>query len=111
MESVRRQLRENRLIAIAAVEHTDRPIEMPLFDGRISLAAGPPRLALATGAALLPVFARRVGTGFEVEVQDDISAVADDGGDGAMAMMRAFVSRFEAFLMDHPGEWSKWYAG
>jgi len=107
IDRVRRRLRENRAVVIATVAHSDRPVALPLFEGEILIASGPPRMALATGAALLPVFARRSdGGGYEVEIVDELVAE----GDGE-ALMREFVRRFEAYVLRHPGEWTKWTRG
>ncbi len=56
MRVIRRRLLENRPVSITALAGESRAAEAVLLGRRIRLSPGPPRLAAATGAALLPVF-------------------------------------------------------
>ena len=110
IETMRRLLRENRVVAIVAVAHTDQPFHCRFLDGEIELASGPPRLALATGAALLPVFARRHADGFQVLVGPALEP-DDTVEDAAVeSLVKQFVQQFEHFVQQYPAEWSRWAA-
>jgi acyl-coenzyme A synthetase/AMP-(fatty) acid ligase/acyl carrier protein len=108
IETMRRRLRENHIVAIAAVAHADHPFHCRFLDGEIELASGPPRLALATGAALLPVFARRHVDGFQVLVGPALEP-DDTAQDTAIeSLVKQFVEQSERFVRRHPTETSHW---
>ncbi len=54
---VRERLAANRIVIITVAPLAHKFVEVPFFHGRLQLPTGPIRLALTTGAALLPVFA------------------------------------------------------
>ena len=108
-ESVRARLRENRIVAITASHHTDQPEDLPFLERTIELALGPPRLAHATGAALLPVIAvRGQADGFEVIIEPPLRA--ENGGNGAAAvrLLERFVGTLEVNALRYPADWRRW---
>ncbi len=108
---VRRRLAENRIVSINANFQTDRPVELCFLDGRIELATGPPRLALATGAALIPAFTAREEDGrFRVVVEPPLEA--EDESDpvaATQALMQRFVVALEARVLRDPATWPNWH--
>ena len=56
---VSRRLREGQVVQFHGVSNSGNPVSVPLFQGRMDLAAGAPRIALQCGAALLAVAATR----------------------------------------------------
>jgi lauroyl/myristoyl acyltransferase len=74
IRKLERRLRENGLVSIncGAIRDQKR-VEKPILNGRIQLATGAPSLALATGAALLPVFTiRRAPGDFEIIIEPSL---------------------------------------
>ena len=106
----RQFLGTNGILSIGATFLSDRPVEVPFFDGRIALATGPPRLALATGAALIPIFSSRDADGdFRVEILPPLEI--DDDTDPATAthrLMQRFIAAVESRVLGDPVAWPDW---
>jgi lauroyl/myristoyl acyltransferase len=104
-------LRRNQLVSITVNGFGHQVPEVPVLDGVLSVATGAPHFALRSGAPLLPVFAYRDGSEYVVEVGPPIEL---DGGsrDAAYASAIAeFGLRLEAFVEQHPLDWSGWLRG
>ena len=56
LRQVNRLLRKNSVVSVAVANTASRLYEYRMFDGYLSLPAGPVELAAITGAALLPVY-------------------------------------------------------
>ena len=110
VDQIRRRLAENQIVSIRAGSQTDNPIDLPFLRGRLSLPAGPPRLALATGAALLPVFTIREGDGaFRVFVEPPLEANgAADTISATNQLQQRFVARLETYVLRDPALWPDW---
>ena len=107
--SVRQLLGQNGILMITALDLSERPVELPFFDGRITLATGPPRLALSTGAALITIHSSRDEQGdLHVVVEPPLEAAAADHATATHLLMRDFVSSLEAYLLRHPTAWPDW---
>lgn len=85
-------------------------VDAPLLGGTLSLAIGAPRLALLTGAALLPVFSvrnseQRLTTVIEapIDLSRDGTAV-DVCGDAAAE----YLERHEPWIREFPEQWRGW---
>ena len=110
IETVRRLLRENSVVAISAASMTDRPMFCQFLDGEIELASGPPRLALATGAALLPVFAHRHADGYQVVVNPALEPGDTANSTAIESLLNQFVNQLEDFVRQYPAESNDWLA-
>jgi len=110
IETLRRLLRDNSVIAIAAGAQTEQPFRLRFLEGEIELATGPPRLALATGAVLLPLFAHRDAEGFRVVVCPALEPNEGKKGAAVESLLLQFVRRLESFVRQHPKESSYWIA-
>lgn len=104
-----RALRHNATIALVA----DRPqldggVEVTLFGARAWLPAGPARLALRSGAPILPAFVlRRPGdrTYFgRIEPPVAFTPSGDTTTD-TRTLTQALASRLEPILRDYPDQW------
>ena len=108
--AIRRLLGRNGIILINSIALSDRPVELPYFDGRIAVATGPPRIALATGAALIPAFSARDEDGaFHLVVHPPLDL--DDTADQATAthiLLQDFIALLEAHVLRHPTAWPDW---
>jgi len=110
IETVRRLLREKRIVAILAAAYTDRPIRCRFLDREIALASGPPRLALATGAALLPVFAHRHADGYQVVVNPALEPGDTAKNTAIESLLAQFINQLENFVRQYPAESDDWLA-
>lgn len=110
IETLRRLLRDNAVVAIAAGAQSKQPFRLRFLESEIELATGPPRLALATGAVLLPLFAHRDAEGFRVVVCPALEPNEGKKGAAVESLLYQFVRRLESFVRQHPKESSCWTA-
>ena len=105
-----RMLRENGLVLSSGdgagwVERLGEHVPVRLCGQKVFFPTGPARMALGSGAALLPLFVvRGRDKPFAVVVEPPLGPVdgADDGGD-AQGLAEAFARRYERRLRDDPG--------
>jgi lauroyl/myristoyl acyltransferase len=111
MRTLEQRLRAGGLVSIRAGEVGQRTCVLPFLEGTIRLATGPASLALATGAALLPVGCVRRGPGdFVVEIEPALRAAPGSTRRAATDdLVRAFAARLEAWVIRQPHLWSGWY--
>ncbi|MGE5595553.1 MAG: lysophospholipid acyltransferase family protein [Hyphomicrobiales bacterium] len=108
--SLVRTLRENGLLALLI----DRPVPgegvpVRFFGETIEVPAGPARLALRTGARVVPTaFVRARPYGDEVHTLTDFDICYEPTGDEAKdvrELTQAIVSAHERFIRGHPEQW------
>ncbi len=107
--SMVRTLRRNGLLALLI----DRPmpgegVEVTFFGEPVEVPAGPARLALATGAALVPVAFRRVDPlGRLMEVVGDFSIVPceDAKPECVQTLTQRVMAAHERFIREQPEQW------
>ncbi|GIW14077.1 MAG: acyltransferase [Tepidiforma sp.] len=107
--SMVRVLRRNGLLALLI----DRPVPgqgvpVRFFGETVEVPAGPARLAVATGAALVPVAFRRVdGMGRRMKVVGDFSIVpCDEAGRGCVeTLTQRVMEAHERFIREQPEQW------
>ncbi len=82
-------------------------VPVPFLGGRILMPTGPIKLALATGAPIVPVFSIRTTTGrVRVVVEDPITVAREDGPlDGQHPAMRSLASTIGRHVRAHPEQW------
>jgi lauroyl/myristoyl acyltransferase len=104
-------LRGNQVVSITINGFGHQVPEVPVLDGVLSVATGAPHFAARSGAALLPVFAYRDGADYVVTVSEPIK-LDGTGRDAAYASaIEDFAWRLEAFVEQHPLDWSGWLRG
>ncbi len=106
------RLRVNSLVSISAEnEWGARVVEGPLLGSTMRLATGAPSLALASGAALLPVFAlKHTYEHFEVIVEPALTvAPSGDRHQAVDDLVRAYMERIEQYVIDHPDQYADWW--
>jgi amino acid adenylation domain-containing protein len=110
LAEVQQLLGQNGIVSISARFLSDNPVELPFFDGRIVIATGPPRLALATGAALIPIFSSRDESGhFRVTVHPAVEADSATGHTAATRLlMERFIASLETHVLRNPATWPNW---
>ena len=105
MGELLRRLRNNGVVSISVRGSAKAPRATPFLDGALSIAGGAPRLALATGAALLPVFPVRTADGrFTVFVEPALDAV---GGPPDRVLGR-YAALLECYVLAYPAQWLGW---
>jgi KDO2-lipid IV(A) lauroyltransferase len=101
-ELLRQRLRDNRVVCLMAERDLTRSgVQVDFFGEPTRMPAGPARLAIDTGAPLLPVHCwfSRDAWGFQVYPELDCSS-----GDVA-AITAALAEKFEAGIATHPADW------
>jgi len=100
------RLRENRIVALMGERDlTGRGVPVDFFGERTWMPAGAAKLAVETGAALMPVHAwftvaedGTEGWGLRTEQALDVSG-------GIAATTQALADRFAAGIAEHPADW------
>ncbi len=108
--SLIRALRRNEILALLV----DRPVseggvEVPFFGETVEIPPGPARLALASGAMIMPVaFPRRERNSEALGVLSEEPFAASDTGnrrDDVVATMARIMAAHEGFIRQHPDQW------
>ncbi len=108
---VDRRLRDNGLVSLRMGDVGHRTIDVPMAGGRLALATGAPSMALASGAALLPLFVVRLGPArFDVVVEPALEPVPSLDRHAAVEdLLLRYARLLEASVRRHPQLWSGWY--
>jgi lauroyl/myristoyl acyltransferase len=101
-EILAERLRGNGLVCLMSDRDLTRSgVRVNLFGEPTMLPAGPAKLALATGAALLPAHCY-----YEPDVAvTDIGAALDTSSGDVAAITQALADRFGANIAAHPADW------
>jgi lauroyl/myristoyl acyltransferase len=108
---LQRLSRDNAVVSIMGdVRRGAQNIAVPFFDAQAQFAVGSPALAWKTGAALLPVYSVREGTGsYRIVIDEPI------GVDRSFARreyvqqaVEEFSAREQDAIVRYPGSWSEW---
>lgn len=100
-EQLSRRLREGRVVGLLAERDvTGAGVHVEFFGERARMPVGPARLAIDTGAALLPVHCWFTPGGWGCRVDPPIDAVG-----GVQRMTQALADRFAAGIAAHPADW------
>lgn len=100
------RLRENKVVCLMGERDlTGKGVPVTMYGERTWLPAGAAKLAIATGAALIPVHVwftvdadGREGWGMKTEAPLDVSG-------GVAAATQALADRFAANIAEHPADW------
>jgi lauroyl/myristoyl acyltransferase len=108
---VRERLARNEVVSIQD-SGSGKTIELPFLAGYRSFHVGAPSIALASGAALLPLFTvREGGDGFLVDIGPPIEVPAAARRAQAVEMMtREFARQLAEHVRVHPEcwHWGRW---
>ncbi|MBI1802350.1 MAG: lysophospholipid acyltransferase family protein [Chloroflexi bacterium] len=105
---IMRCLKQNRTLGIAADRDvTHSGIVIDFFGKPARLPDGPVRLALRTGAALIPTYGWRESTGrFAIRVLPPLTLErSGDSQQDILTNMSRLVNVFEWIIRQHPGQW------
>ena len=84
---------------------------VPFFDGHIEMPVGPVKLALATGAPIIPILSIRTSVGrVKIVIEEAIFVSRADGPvNGAHPAFRHIASAIERHVRANPEQWSMVY--
>ncbi|MFG1781270.1 phosphatidylinositol mannoside acyltransferase [Rhodococcus oryzae] len=100
-EQLAERLRENRLVCLLGERDLAKHgVPVTFFGEPTRMPAGPAKLAIETGAALLPVHCYFEGDGWGFQVDPPV-----DTAGGVAAATQALADRFAANIADHPADW------
>lgn len=110
MRTLWRRLKSNGVISITVGNESRQTVQIPILDGHINLAKGAPKLAVASGAPLLPVSTlRRDDGGFVTTIGAPLEFSRDGLPDEVSERaMRRYVERLEPLLIEAPHLWYDW---
>lgn len=108
LAALRQRLRRNEVVTITAVSTSDNAVDAPFLAGRIRVGPGAPRLALATGAALLAVvMARDGGAAFRVKLHPLLASGSGRAGKSAVQdLTTAFAEAYGHAVIENPALWA-----
>lgn len=88
------------------VPPSGRVFSVSLFGQPFTVPEGPFRLAALSGAAVVPVFARRLGFfDYELEVSEPVRLERRAGADELLAAAQAAADAMQAFVQRSPTQW------
>jgi KDO2-lipid IV(A) lauroyltransferase len=106
--AIRQLLEQNGIIMLDSIDVSDNSVKLPFFDGQVEVAAEPPRLAQATGAALLPAFSARDAAGdFQLFIHPPLDVMAGQARVSSR-LLQDYIACLEAHLLRHPTAWPDW---
>lgn len=107
MRVLRAKLAKNGIVIITVAASAHKFACVPFFNQQLELPTGPIRLALTTGATLLPVFAFTKANGeFEVSIEAPLYPTSNPTTPEDIAA--AYARRLEPFVLEHPDQWTGW---
>ncbi|MFZ2528789.1 MAG: phosphatidylinositol mannoside acyltransferase [Rhodococcus sp. (in: high G+C Gram-positive bacteria)] len=95
------RLRDNRIVALLGERDLARKgVPVTFFGEPTRLPAGPAKLAIETGAALLPVHCWFTDDGWGFRIHEEIDVTG-----GLPTATQALADRFAADIAEHPADW------
>jgi lauroyl/myristoyl acyltransferase len=111
MRRMMRALKAGEVVSIvaASAEGSDM-VQGPIFGGRLPVAIGAPRLAVLTGAPLLPLFTvRDPEAGFRIVIEPPIEIASDRTSEQrCIDATTEFLNRSEPWVRRFPEQWRAW---
>jgi phosphatidylinositol dimannoside acyltransferase len=96
------RLRDNRMVCLMAERDLTRSgVPVDLFGEATRMPAGSARLAVDTGAALLPTHVYYQGDSCVVQVREPL----DTGSGDVAAITQALADQFAIGIAEHPADW------
>ncbi|MCV7242684.1 phosphatidylinositol mannoside acyltransferase [Mycobacterium mantenii] len=96
------RLRDNRVVCLMAERDLTRTgVQVDFFGGPTRMPAGPAKLAIATGAVLLPAHCWFDGPGWGVSIHPPLDCTSGD----VNAITQALADQFEKNIATYPQDW------
>jgi KDO2-lipid IV(A) lauroyltransferase len=101
-ELLSERLRENKFVCLMADRDLTRSgVEVDFFGERTRLPAGPAKLAITTGAALIPAHVYYDGDDCVIDLQEPLDTSSKD----VTLITQALADRFARNIAAHPADW------
>lgn len=101
-ELLAERLRENKLVCLMSDRDLSRSgVEVDFFGERTRLPAGPAKLAITTGAHLIPAHVYYDGDDCVINLQEPLDTSSGD----VTAVTQALADRFASNIAAHPADW------
>jgi lauroyl/myristoyl acyltransferase len=110
--AVMRALEENGIVAMQGDrDFNNTGIGVPFFGREAYFPRGPFRVAMATGAAVLPAFIIQVPDGrYRAVIERPLEVECSGDRDSALsANVRRYVAVLERYVTDYPSQWYCFY--
>ena len=110
LQHMRDCLSQNGTVHFAVGGRGRRTATAKFLGNRLILATAPLAMAHVMGAAMLPLYTRRVGPGrYEVTIGAPIEIPKDgDGNADCAAAVQAYADELTPFVLRDPGQWRGW---
>jgi len=104
---IREALRRNEAVLMQAdrVMPGQKGVTLPFGHGRIDVPLGPAKLAMMTGAPILPIFAVRLPTGRVQVIIEPAIVVDESSADPMMDATRQLTALIERHIRRQPRQW------
>lgn len=111
LRTLQRRLAANGVVSVTALVRQYWPVQIPIMAGAITLPLGAPRLSYESGAALLPVFTKRLDDGcFEVIIEPPIELDRSlPRQEASVAAAERFGARLRDEVSARPEQWNNWH--
>jgi lauroyl/myristoyl acyltransferase len=111
LQQMRDCLKGNGTVYFRVGNRAHRTATAKFLGDRIILATAPLAMAHTMGAAMLPVYTRRVGPSwYEVTIGPPIDVPQDaDGNSDYTAAVQAYADALTPFVLRDPGQWDGWH--
>ena len=108
--ALRKRVKDNGVVSITFGAEAKKLGKVPFLKGTLAVAAGPPGLALSTGARLLPVYAlRREDGGFDVTVDRPLEFPAEGEKNAQIeSIVNDMANRLGPLVEKSAGQWGNW---
>ena len=101
-ELLTERLRENKMVCLMSDRDLTRSgVEVDFFGERTRLPAGPAKLAITTGAHLIPAHVYYDGDDCIIDLQEPLDTSSGD----VVAITQALANRFARNIAAHPADW------
>lgn len=108
LKTLTRRLRQNQVVSITATGG-QRALQADCLGGRIELGQGAPRLAVSTGAALLPAFLTPLAADrYRLSLTPPLQAPEGPQAERERLLAQQYAARLEDFLRQRPALWDGW---
>ncbi len=107
---LKERLHENKLVSISVSNRGNRTLQMPFLNTSIQIAPGAQKLAVETGAALIPVFTTSSdNVNFQVIVEPPLIVPEPTNiSESITILTQQYIKRLAPKVLENPGEWLGW---
>ena len=111
LQALQTQLKQNRVVYLLGSGNSEKPADLEILGGTLSLALGAPALATLSKAPLLPasVIPTSCG-GYKVRIGKPMTVEGQRPGRASwLALAEAFAKELKDHVLARPDRWQGWY--